>query len=340
MLASYYIRLRFYYSILLSVIGKAILFYLLVSLTQSSQHDVLASDARARSQYTGHPVVVHFHCWLPNREQGIHHQPSSTNDATIPTDLPENEFTLPFQVNEQALQELHKHYADAKPPFTLERRRGQNAVRDEKRVVMATSDGRHPFSSDNETNPTYGIIVARAWSEKYYFWTLDHEGCQFIVKAKGTSPLGGVAYRRGLGNNPDPDEPEYEGRNFVFPIRQANLSQRQFRPNVDAERDSESLIWASDSAEAPSDLMEASAFMSRPRHANTKPNSNAFAAVNDSHHIAPKARSTQQEARLDCIDNYDAKTILETTAHITAANALILDRMQTRLDHARLQQYS
>ncbi|KAL8726768.1 MAG: hypothetical protein Q9166_006507 [cf. Caloplaca sp. 2 TL-2023] len=104
-------------------------------------------------------------------------------------------------------------YHDEKPPFT--QRWDRIRPDQEKEVVIAASDGRHP-GLDNSVPRM--VLKALKWNQRYFFWALISGPQRIIVKAFSGNPRGGSVYRRYLGFDLEKDEGIYEASNLAYSV--------------------------------------------------------------------------------------------------------------------------
>ncbi|KAL9576953.1 MAG: hypothetical protein Q9212_006694 [Teloschistes hypoglaucus] len=98
----------------------------------------------------------------------------------------------PFIITPEAIAELRRRLGTQIPPFVTELFNG----RKEGHAVLASPSGRHPRDAKIKQNPC--DLTAQQWNEKHYYWTVQHQGCQYIV-VRQVIKAGRVAYKRWLG---------------------------------------------------------------------------------------------------------------------------------------------
>ncbi|KAL8841198.1 MAG: hypothetical protein Q9170_001052 [Blastenia crenularia] len=148
-----------------------------------------------------------------------------------------------YESHEKLIEDARRHYGSAPPKFTNEYRRTR-ACR-EKEVILPAVDGQRPTTKDQKL----GIVTSQQYNDNYFFWTLNINGQNAIVKA--VAP-GNNVYVRWLGIGQGREGFAENPVAFAFTNRKAARNHQSNSQGifdlVDALGDTSSLSSDSDSA--------------------------------------------------------------------------------------------
>ncbi|KAL8923474.1 MAG: hypothetical protein Q9208_004602 [Pyrenodesmia sp. 3 TL-2023] len=87
---------------------------------------------------------------------------------------------MDLELYEKILDGARKHYGSAKPVFAS--RIAPTYVGDRKRILLPNLDGSYPV---DPTERKFAFLTARAWGERYFFWTHDVGQRRCVVQGRG-----------------------------------------------------------------------------------------------------------------------------------------------------------